>query len=139
MFFQIVTRNLGWKVLSLGLAVIIWLAVRAISAEHGQTERLYLNVPVQIVSGTADVRAFAIQPEEVRVTLRGSPETIKKLSEREIRAFVDLTSSDSLLPFREPVVVAVPNGFSVVRVEPADVQVTPPPMPEPKIIISTNK
>ena len=137
---ELITRNFGWKALSLSLAVVIWLSVKAISSEQGQTERMYIGLPVQIVSGTADVRAFSLEPDEVRVTLKGSPDTIKKLNEREIRVLTDITSAETTEPFRRKVQVALPNGYSVVRIEPADVLVTPPPKPEPRVlIISTNQ
>jgi YbbR domain-containing protein len=139
MMRNIILRNLGWKLLSLALAVIIWLTIKALSAEQGQTEKMFVNLPIQIVSGTADVRAFRVEPPFVNVTLKGRPGAVRRLAEREIRVLVDLTSADVTQSFRQPVDVAVPNGITVVRFEPIEVQITPPPKPEPKIIISAPK
>gem|GEM_PF-241295 len=130
-------RNFGWKLLSLALAVVIWLTIKALSAGQG-TERLFVNVPAQLVSSTADVRAFRIEPDTVNVTIRGRPGTIHRLVDREIRVFVDITGADLNKRFRGHVDVVVPNGITVVRVEPTEVQVTPPPKPEPKIISSNS-
>jgi YbbR domain-containing protein len=138
-FLAVVVRNFRWKLVSLALATVIWISVKAISSEHGQTERMYLNVPIQLVSGTADVRTFDYEPRHVRVTLKGTPDTIKRLNEREIHVLADLTAADASHPFRQRLDVAVPSGFAVIRVEPAEISVAPPPRPEPKIIISTNK
>jgi hypothetical protein len=61
---------------------------------------------------------------------------VSRLAEREIRVFADLTSADVTQSFRQHLNVAVPNGITVVRLDPTEVNVTPPPKPEPKIIIS---
>lgn len=136
---NIILRNFGWKLLSLALAVIIWLTIKALSAEQGQTEKLFLTIPIQIVSSTSDVRTFRVEPTTVNVTLKGRPGAINRLAEREIRVLVDVTSADMHQSFRRHVDVAVPNGITVVRFEPTEVQLTPPPKPEPKIIISAPK
>lgn len=136
---NILFRNFGWKLLSLALAIVIWLTIKALSAEQGQTERMFINLDIQIVSGTADVRTFRIEPTTVNVTVKGRPGAIGRLAEREIRVFADLTSADVTQGFRQHLDVAVPNGITVVRLEPTEVYVTPPPKPEPKIIIAPPK
>lgn len=133
---NIILRNFGWKLLSLALAIIIWLTIKALSAEQGQTEKMFLNLPIQIVSGTGDVRTFQVEPTTVNVTVKGRPGAISRMVEREIRVLVDVTSADLTQSFRRPVDIVVPNGITVVRFEPTEVQVTPPPKPQPKIIIS---
>jgi hypothetical protein len=134
--FETFTRNYGWKLLSLGLAVVIWITIKTQSSERDQAEKMYLNIPVQIVSSTADVRAFAIEPTVVRVVVRGRTGAMARLNERQIHAFVDITSADFTRPFRGQVQVATPNGFTVISFEPSEVQVTPPPAKEPLIIIT---
>lgn len=136
---NILFRNFGWKLLSLALAVVIWLTIKTISAEQGQTERMFVNLPIQIVSGTADVRTFRVDPITVNVTVKGRPGAVTRMVERELRPIVDLTSADITSPFRRHVDIIVPNGITVVRFEPTEVQITPPPKPEPKIIISAPK
>lgn len=136
---NILFRNFGWKLLSLALAIVIWLTIKALSAEQGQSERMFVNLEVQIVSSTADVRAYRIEPRSVNVTVKGRPGAVGRLTEREIRVFADVTSMDVTQSFRQHLEVAVPNGITVVRFEPTEVQITPPPKPEPKIIISSPK
>lgn len=132
-------RNFGWKLLSLALAIIIWLTIKALSAEQGQTERMFINLEIKIVSSTTDVRTFRIEPATVNVTVKGRPGAVGRLAEREIRVFADLTSADLTQSFRQHLDVSVPNGITVVRFEPTEVQITPPPKPEPRIIISAPK
>jgi YbbR domain-containing protein len=132
---DIILRNFGWKLLSLALAIVIWLTIKALSADQ-QTERMFVNLEINIVSGTADVRTFRVEPSTVTVTVKGQPGAVSRLAEREIRVFADLTSADVTQSFRQHLNVAVPNGITVVRLDPTEVNVTPPPKPEPKIIIS---
>ncbi len=128
MFRDILSRNFGWKLLSLALAVAIWVAVKTVSAERGnQTERAFLNLPAQIVSSTADVRTYKIEPGEVRVTIKGRPDTISSIAAREIKVFVDVTGIESADNLIKQVDVALPNGVALVNVEPANVQITIPP------------
>ena len=135
---NILFRNFGWKLLSLALAVVIWLTIKALSTDQ-QTERMFVNLEIRIVSGTADVRTFRIEPTTANVTVKGRPGAVSRLAEREIRVLADLTTADITHSFRQHLDVAVPNGITVVRIEPTEVQVTPPPRPEPKIIISAPK
>ncbi len=133
---EILFKNFGWKLLSVALAFVIWLTVKASSAEQGQTERVFLALSLQIVSGTADVRTFQVEPVTVTVTLKGRSEVITRLNEREIRCLVDVTSADLTQNFRRHVDVAVPSGITVVHIEPAEVQITPP---KPKNVINIIK
>lgn len=140
MWRDILTKNVGWKMLSLGLAVAIWLTVKAAINERGtQSVRTFDNVPAQIVSSTMDVRTFRIIPETLSITVRARPEVIAVLTDREIHAFVDVSTADITKNFSRRVQVATPIGITVVRVDPVEVAVEVPPRPQPKIIISAPK
>ena len=136
---NIIFRNFGWKLLSLALAIVIWLTIRTVSAEQGQTEKMFVNLPIKIVSSTTDVRAYQVEPKQGTVTLKGRPGAVNRLDDREIRLLVDISSADVTQSSRQHVDVIVPNGITVIRFEPLDVQIIPPPKPEPKIIISAPK
>jgi hypothetical protein len=136
MFRDLISKNVGWKVLSLGLAVAIWLTV---NEQGAQGVRTFDNIPAQIVSGTTDVRTFRVVPDIVSVTVRARPEVLKVLTDREIHAFVDITSAELAQNFNRRVQASAPIGITVVRVDPVEVTVEVPPRPEPKIIILSPK
>jgi hypothetical protein len=127
-------NNFGWKMLSLALAIAFWLTIKTVSTERAdQVERLYLNLPVQIVSSTADVRTFRVVPDLVAVTVKGRGDIMKALTEQEIRVFADTTSADTSTPrhLTRRLQVAIPVGITIVRIEPTEVIVevinqTPP-------------
>lgn len=140
MLRELFLKHLGWKMLSLGLAVALWMTVKAAINERGtQSVRTFDGIPAQIVSSTTDVRAFRVLPATISITVRARPEVIAVLTDREIHALVDVTTADLSKNFNRRVQVAAPIGITVVRVEPAEVIVEVPPRPEPKIIISTNR
>lgn len=127
MLRDLLFKNLGWKLLSLALAAAIWLTVKTASTEAGALkEAKFERLPVRIVSGSADARAFKVEPEFVAVTIRGRPETVERLTDAELRVFVDLTGADLDRDFRCRVEVSVPRGITVVNVEPADAVVLVP-------------
>jgi len=137
MFRELFLKHLGWKMLSLGLAVALWMTVKAAINERGaQSVRTFDGIPAQIVSSTTDVRAFRVLPATVSITVRARPEVIAVLTDREIHALVDVTTADLSKNFNRRVQTSAPIGITVVRVEPVEVAVEVPPRPEPKIIIS---
>jgi len=130
MWRKIFLTNVGWKLMSLALAVLIWLLVKSISSDSvTQSERTFIDLPPQLVSGTMDVRPFRLNPDVVQVTVKGSADIIKALTEREIRVFVDGSTTDPTRNFRQRVEVATPARLTVIRVEPAEVEIIVPPRP----------
>ena len=120
-------KNLGWKLLSLAFAAAIWLTVKTVSNETAALREVKLErLPIRLLSGSADVRAFKVEPETVSVILRGRPEALERLTETEVRVYVDLTGADLDRDFRRRIEVAVPRGLTVFNVEPADAVVLVP-------------
>jgi hypothetical protein len=129
---EFIVKDFGWKLLSLALAVAIWLTVKGFSSDSGtQAERRFTDLPAQIVSGTTDARSFRITPEVVQVTVKGLPEAIKALTEREIHVYVDVSTADPNRNFRKRVEISTPTRITIVKVEPAEVEVIVPPRSAP--------
>ncbi len=130
MFRDFILKDFGWKLLSLALAVAIWLTVKGFSSDNGNlTERTFADLPAQIVSGTTDPRPFRIAPEVVQVTVKGLPDAIKALTEREIHVYVDVSNADPTRNVRKRVEVSTPTRITLVKVEPPEVEVIVPPRP----------
>jgi hypothetical protein len=127
MLRDLIVKNFGWKLLSLALAAAIWLTVKAISNETlPQTDRVLANLPVRAVSAGTNAAAFEIHPGVVRVIVRGQPAVIHALTGREIRAFVDVTAAEAARDSRQRVDVSLPTRVTLVKVEPAEVEVVAP-------------
>jgi YbbR domain-containing protein len=129
-----ITKDFGWKLFSLALAVIIWLTVKAVSTENPRDAyplgdwgtRSFTNLPVLVVSAAADVRELKVRPDNVEVTVRGRPEIMTALQQQEIHVLVDLTDIESARGMRKRINASAPPGVTIIRVEPSEVDVVIP-------------
>jgi YbbR domain-containing protein len=129
-----ITKDIGWKVFSVFLALVVWLTVHNIYEEPGAAttrarENTYGDLPVLVVSEASDVHDFRVVPATVSVTVRGSPEAMSTLQANEIRATVDLTTGKEL---RRKVEISTPPNVTLVSVEPSHVSVIVPLPPKNK-------
>jgi len=134
-----VTKDFGWKLFSLFLAVAIWLTVHKIYEEPGAASGpaagdtvTFGNLPVLVVSAASDVRDFRVAPATVAVKVSGSPEVMADLQASQIHAVVDLTDVQSARDLRRRVDVSTPPGVTLVSVDPPKVGVIVPPPPDKK-------
>jgi YbbR domain-containing protein len=123
------TKDIGWKIFSVILAIVIWVTVHKIYEEPGAAtsrarENTYGDLPVLVVSESADVHDFRVAPATVSVTVSGPPEAMSTLQANEIRATVDLTTGKEL---RRKVEISTPPNVTLVSVEPSHVGVIVPP------------
>ena len=131
---DLATKDPGWKLFSLGLAMVIWFTVQAIRQEAippgGHAEawdtRTFANLPVLVVSATADVREFKVNPGIVQATVAGRPETMAVLQPGEIHVTVDLGDIEAEENLSRRVEVSAPPGVALVRVSPSEVNIVTP-------------
>jgi YbbR domain-containing protein len=116
------------KLFSLALAALIWFTVTFVSQKEVRTDtRVFLSLPVSVVSSADDVRNFKVNPDEVEVTVQGDVEILQNLQSKDIRAMVDLTGVAAAHELRKRVGVSVPAGVTFLHVAPEEVQVIFPP------------
>jgi YbbR domain-containing protein len=129
-----VTKNFGWKLFSVFLALAIWLTVHKIREEPevttaAGTGNTYGDVPVLVVSATADVHDVRIVPNKVDVKVNGAPDVMATLQANRIHAFVNLTGVDSAHDLQRGVEVSLPRGVTLISIDPPQVIVTIPKKP----------
>ena len=132
---DIVTEDWGWKILSVALAVAIWLTVHTISEDTSRRvsplssvrTQTFQAVPVLVVSAAGDVREFRVEPGAVQVTVSGRPDVMTALDPRKIRVLVDLTGVEAAQNLRKRVDVSTPPGITLISAVPAEVDVIKPP------------
>ena len=114
-----VTYNWYLKLISLGLAAMLWMFVATeASSEIGMEVPLeYRNIPPQLEI-TGDTTNM------VQVRLRGSSNVIRDISPRDVSTTIDLSkmqSGEKIIPL-SPQNVQAPFGAEVVRVNPSSVR-----------------
>lgn len=120
-FWKRLRHNFWPKLLSLAIAVVLWLtttADRRANVEQG------FDVPITVrdTTGGNDRRAVSsLSAQTVRITLLGRPDRLRELSGAKIEAVVDVTN----LPqgsFNRRVTVVVPSETKLARKIPESVQ-----------------
>jgi YbbR domain-containing protein len=109
-------RHFGLKVLSLVLAVLLWMVV---SGE--ETVERGLRVPLELLQVPAGLELTGEVPATVDVRVRGASGTLSRVSTGDVVAVLDLRSARSgrrLFPLT-PDQVRVPFGVEVVQVQPS--------------------
>jgi hypothetical protein len=130
-----ITRDFGWKLFSLVLAVVVFVAIRRNINEGPSTVTtvmpfatmqtvVFTNLPVYAVSASADVHNAQITPVAVAVQLSGPSEIMAVLEENKVHAVVNLTGIDVARNLNLPVDVSAPPGVAVNKVDPSRVGVT---------------
>jgi len=126
-----ITKDFGWKLFSLILAMILWITVRRSISESpvvvtpfASVDTVTTNLPVFAVSTSADVHNAQIVPNVVTVKLSGPSEVMAVLEENKVHAVVNLTGIDAASGSRLPVDVSAPLGVTVDRITPPKVGVT---------------
>ncbi len=114
-----VTHNWYLKLISLGLAAMLWMFVATeASSEIGMEVPLeYRNIPPQLEI-TGDTTNM------VQVRLRGSSNVIRDISPRDVSTTIDLSkmrTGEKIVPL-SPQNVQAPFGAEVVRVNPSSVR-----------------
>lgn len=64
-----------------------------------------------------------VEPDTVRLTVKGRPELMKNMTAEDLQAYVDATDLDASEPAKLPIRAILPPGLSVVRTEPANATV----------------
>jgi hypothetical protein len=131
-----ITKDAGWKLFSLVLAVFIWVTIKTVSDEPFQggnpltrSEHTFTRLPVLVVSAAADVREFKVDPAFVGVTVRGQSDVVRALTDKDIRVTVDLTDIEAARGLRKRVNVATPPGVTFIGASPSEVDVVVPSKP----------
>jgi hypothetical protein len=117
---HVVTRNLGWKLLSVGLAVLLWIAV------EGEPELVTLqSVPVYYRSVEASLALVANPPNAVRLELRGPSDVLGRDNLSSVAVVLDLAGlsepGERVFPISRAN-VNLPAGVNFVRSDPAELR-----------------
>ncbi|MEW6262056.1 MAG: CdaR family protein [Thermodesulfobacteriota bacterium] len=109
------TRNLGLKLLALGIAIVLWfMAVGRERAEVG------FNVPLELVNIPPSLVIVNQVPDGVSVRIHGSVALTRQVSERKLRFSLDLSGATTG-PNRfilQPESLNLPRELRVTRVSP---------------------
>jgi YbbR domain-containing protein len=117
---KFITKNPTLKIISLILAVILWVFVKSKSGGE-----VGLVVPLEFYRVPSNVIVTQVSDEAINVRVNGSFMQLERLPSREIRARIDLsrarpgTNSFDILPDN----FNIPRGLKVTQISPSSVKV----------------
>ena len=121
-----IVDNFWWKLLSLLLASLTWLTIEtAFQKDQGlrdspvltsPSHRSFPAIPVTLLTSPLNQNQYLVDPPTVPVEVSGSDADLKKLLEKEIRAYVDVTDARDELKLRRPIQLQVPDGMQATNV-----------------------
>jgi len=131
---RFITHNLGWKIVSVLLATLLWSLVHLSSSNtlrFGEV-KTFGAVPIHVLTAATDVGAYQVEPPSVQLTVSGTAEALRRLRLTDILVFVNLGNIPDVEAYRE-VEVHLPVGLSFHALVPNQVRVirldTKPPSP----------
>ncbi len=120
-FHKYVFHNLGLKLLSLGVAVLLWMAVT-----RDPVAEVALNVPIEFHNAPEHLEISSEVIPQVQVRVRGPVRAVRELSPAEVHAVIDLANTQpgertyDLSPKR----IHVPDGITVVQAVPSQIRIS---------------
>src|SRR5215471_4701485 len=114
-----ITNNWHLKIVSLVLAVMLWMAV----ANQASSE-IGLEVPLEYRNIPRRLEITGDMTNTVQVRLRGSSSLIKDITAKDVSTTIDLgkmTSGEKIVPL-SPQNVQAPFGAEVIRVNPSSIR-----------------
>ena len=117
---QVIFRNTGWKLLSLSLATLVWIAI-----SREPIISSVLNAPVQFKHAPADLEISSPTVEDVDIETRGPSGLLRNLSEKRVAVVLDFSSV--LAPGERTFTIDrrntnLPSGVELVRVMPSQLR-----------------
>jgi YbbR domain-containing protein len=116
-----VFHNFGLKLLSLGIAVLLWLGVA-----HDPVAEIVVSVPLEFHNAPDKLEISSESIPQVRVRVRGPVRLVRELAPTEVHAVLDLSGTApgertyDLSPGR----IHVPDDLQVVQVVPSMVRIS---------------
>ncbi|MCU1335762.1 MAG: hypothetical protein JWO19_1343 [Bryobacterales bacterium] len=116
--WRALTHNLGWKVVSVFLAVLLWIAV------EGEPELVTVqSVPVFYRNVEPTLALVASPPATVRLELRGPSDVLSRENLSNVALLLDLAAvtepGEKVFPVSRTS-VALPVGVTFVRADPPE-------------------
>jgi YbbR domain-containing protein len=116
-----VFHNFSLKLLSLGVAVLLWMAVT-----RDPVAEVALNVPIEFHNAPEHLEISSETIPQVQVRVRGPVRAVRDLSASEVHAVIDLANVQpgERTYDLSPAHIRVPDGVQVVQAVPAQIRIS---------------
>ena len=137
------TKNLGLKLLALGVSFLLWLLVA--NFEEPIDKKTFLGIPVsvthkEIVTNRANTYRIADESKNVSVTVWARRSVLEKIKPEDILAVADMRNLETRTRSLIPVEVSIPKysgDYRTASSNPPNIQVTIEPESTERFVITT--
>ncbi|MBM3876049.1 MAG: hypothetical protein FJ386_04920 [Verrucomicrobia bacterium] len=133
MLRDLIVTDFWVKLVSVLAAVVVWGTVKikisrqpdpVAKAESALEARTFRKLAVAMLKAPGDARGFTVAPGEVDITVTAAFEVMSTLGARDFEVFVNLTDARDIVGRTKPVVVHLPEGVTLLNVEPREVTIS---------------
>lgn len=130
--YRLVMRHFWWKITSILVATILWVAVRWDMIEESQNDahgrgpiagKVYESVPILMLKRASETNQFVLNPTSVRVKVKANSSLLEEMNATEIRVVADLIDRPLTNVFTAALRVDVSEGLEIQSFEPRNVEV----------------
>jgi YbbR domain-containing protein len=116
-----VFHNFALKVLSLGVAVLLWMAVT-----RDPVAEVALDVPIEFHNAPEHLEISSETIPQVQVRVRGPVRSVRDISASEVHAVIDLANVQpgERTYDLSPALIHVPDGVQVVQAVPSQIRIS---------------
>lgn len=125
---KLILENIWWKLFSLVLATLVWLAINTSNERNKAEEKLspvitvstrtLPSVPITLMMAPGNTNQFHLNPSTIAVEVSGGPDALEKLQADQINAFVDVTHIEEEKEVSKDIQVQAPRGFVIKSFKP---------------------
>ena len=117
-----IVNNFWWKLLSLLLAALTWLTIRTAferdqslqdSPVVSSSKRSFPALPVTLLTSPANLNRYRVDPSTVSVEVNGTETELKKLVEKDIHLYVDISDIGDEKQVRRKIETQAPRDLKV--------------------------
>lgn len=128
---NLIFHNLGWKVLSLMIAVLIMAGFRMGEGKidigsnlfKDKVTKEFIGYQIQLLSEQKNSQPVILTPEDVHISLSGTAEAMSPVTINDVLAYVDISNLSPGTTNSVPITVKVPHGIQVAGLYPTNITV----------------
>jgi hypothetical protein len=99
-----------------------WVSVDFTLVQHTSTQE-FGDIPVHILSASGENRHMQLQPDRIKITVKGQKQRIEQMQTVDIFAYVNCAGLEESTGYDLPVVVNLPSGLQLVHTDPTTIHV----------------
>jgi hypothetical protein len=99
-----------------------WVSVDFSLVQRSSTQE-FGNIPVRVLCASGEGRRVALQPQTIKITVKGQQQRLEQMRTADVFAYVSCTELTENTGYDLPVIVDLPSGLQLVKTDPAVIHV----------------